>query len=173
MASKWEWLQGKFPKLAPEQGWQERIDTILNSPAFPGLKGMVRDLPNPQIVDRYNLARKHKEELEAQVSALNLEIEAYTFLLGERYEDEGVTSKKFADGSTITITVEPYPQVKPEGKEDFLNWIKSEGMESMLTLPYQTMASMVKARLEGGQMLPPGVDVFLRSKLSRRAGKKE
>jgi hypothetical protein len=195
MSGKWDWLRSKFPKLQPESTYQDKVEQILNAiiecpcphtklgrgdslevdKHEPGCRGdkPLRKLPTAEVETLYNKVRKGKEDLDAQLSKANLELEALTQLIVERYEDDGVTSKKLKDGTSLGVSVEPYPTVIPEKKDEFLAWVKAEGMESLLSLNYQTMAKIVKARLESGQLLPPGIDVFCRNKLTRRGGKKE
>lgn len=174
MASKWDFLRGKFPKVPLEATYQMKIDAVLDSAVdaenLPGIR--VRDLSDQELKDRYIKVRDQLDKITAEQKALDLEKEAYTKLFAERFEEAGEASKTFADGVSIGITPDPYPYVKDQ--ELLTAWIKAKGLESILTLNYQTMASMVKERLEGkvNEGLPDGVDVFMKDKLTCRGRSK-
>lgn len=169
---KWSKLKDIYPKMPVDAGYQEKVDAILNSEApadvlTPGdKKGLaVRDLSDFQVEALYNRARDKKESLEALVSIKTLEIEALVRLLVDRFEASGETSKTFEDGCSLRLADEPFPTVTDSGK--LRAWIIKKNMEDMLTLNFQTMKSMVKACLADGHPLPDGVDVFMKTSLTR------
>jgi len=131
----------------------------------------IRELTDEQLKDVYLAARDKQDALAEESKAVGLEVEAYTRLLAERMEDRGEAAKTFLDGVTLSVTIEPYPIVKDS--EALLKWVKAQDMEAMLTLNYNTMASLIKERLEGkvNEPLPDGIDVFLKTKFSCRGRK--
>lgn len=172
---KWQFLKDKFKRMPLEATQQQLIDAVLDapapdsvlSPADKALGGMtVRCLSDFQLQKLYLAARDRSDILTAEASALVVEIEAYTRAFIDRFEEAGEFNKTFADGVQIGISVEPYPSVKD--KPVLYQWIKDTDQSELLTLNYQTMVSIVKSKLEAGQPLPPGVDVFLKDKLTCR-----
>ena len=194
MASKWDWLRGKFPKVPLEATYQMKIDAVLDSTTCPGIEitsgefsgctggkdcpvcaGKVRrvfELTDQELKDRYVKVRDRLDKITAESKALDLEKEAYTKLFADRFEEAGEANKTFADGVSIGITPDPYPFVKDQAA--LRAWVKAHDMEEMLTLNYQTLASLVKERLEGkvNEPLPDGVDVFMKDKLTCRGRSK-
>lgn len=186
-AQKWSFLKGLYPKLGidPDQRaiyqafWDSPADALVtysiekveHSGKDDALR--VKDMDNENLCERYNKARILKDKFDAVSSILDGEIQAMTRLFVERFEDDGVTSCTFDSGISIGTSEEPYPQVKDKVK--FLAWIHEKGLAGLLTLNPQTMASLVKDRLIGkvNEPLPPGVEVFMKPKLTRRGGGKE
>jgi hypothetical protein len=70
-------------------------------------------------------------------------------------------------GYTFAPKVEPAARV--EGVEDFDAWVRETHPE-LLSVHHQRLQSLVKARLEENEALPPGVVVNVRTSLSRRKG---
>jgi hypothetical protein len=158
-----------YPKTPIEATSFDRINEVLNAPAFPNdphNKMRVRDLNNTQLKDLYVVARKAADELEAKTSVIETQIAALNYMFVQRMEEDDVTSLPFTDGVTLGASVEPYPNVID--RTALTTWIKSTGQEDLLTLNYQTLASIVKAMLLEGKPLPPGVDVYMKDKLSAR-----
>ena len=177
---KWSFLKGKYPKVPLDGEYIKKVDAILDTLAPADILGpeeadmpiTIRNLSDFQLTKLYCKARDRSDELNAELKVLGLEIEAYTRCFVERFEEAGEISKDFADGVSIGIGVEPYPYVKDQ--QALMGWIKERGMEAVLTLNYQTMASLVKERLEGkvNEPLPAGVDVFMKDRLTCRGRSK-
>ena len=176
---KWSKLKGSYPKAPIDGTILDKIAAVLDAPAPAEVTSMleiakgfrIRDLSDFQIVQLYNSKRQYKDNLEAQIKVLNLEIDAFTSLLVERFDEAGVEKATFDDGTTISINTEPYPYVTSQPA--LLKWVRDNELEEMLSLNYQTMASLVKDCITNGKKLPDGVDVYLRDKLSRRGGKEK
>jgi hypothetical protein len=171
---KWAFLKGTYATLPIEPNQQALLDAIWNTLSDPAdeFSTLVKDLSNQDLCEWYNARRMKKEELEKQVSQLENEIFAATRLYIDRFEEDGITKQAFTNGIEIAIQEEPYPFVTD--KQKLKAWIKSTGLEDLLTLNSQTMASLVKERLSGkvNEPLPDGVDVFMKSKLIRRGSAK-
>lgn len=144
---------------------REVLDALEN-PDEPKDSMRVRDLPNTELKDLYVKARKAKDALDVQVSLLETQIAAYTYLFVQRMEEDDVTALPFTDGVQLGSSVEPYPNVKDRAA--LYGWIKETGQEDLLTLNYQTLASITKQRLLEGEPIPPGVEVFMKDKLTAR-----
>lgn len=123
------------------------------------------------LANALDAARDEKARLEDLSAFQEMLVYGITRMLVDRFEEENKTSTSFNDGSSLGISVDVYPFVKD--KDALRAWIVAEQMADMLQLNFQTMTSMVKERLENGKDLPPGVDVFLKDKLSRRGKPKK
>lgn len=170
MAGKYEAFRKLYPKAPLEADAFDRINTVLDGPIDPmaevGNQLRVRDADNTQLCEMYVAIRKQIEGLEAALSVFETQKAALTYLFTNRFEEDDVTSMKFANGVTLGESVEPLPNVKD--RQLLIDWIKSTGQEELLTLNYQTLASITKQALLEGKPVPPGVEVFMKQKLTAR-----
>jgi len=165
MAGKYEQFRKQYPKAPIEATAFDKINAVLDAPVGEGAMRL-RDLDNTDLCDFYVHVRKQLDDLEAQKSVLEVQKAALTYLFTNRFEEDDVTSMKFANGVTLGEAVEPLPNVKD--REALIGWIKSTGQEDLLTLNYQTLASITKQALLEGKPIPPGVEVFMKQKLNTR-----
>jgi hypothetical protein len=170
MAGKYEAFRKVYPKAPIESDAFDRINTVLDGPldntVEVGNQLRLRDADNTQLCEFYINVRKEIDELEAHLSVLETQKAALTYLFTNRFEEDDVTSMKFANGVTLGESVEPLPNVKD--RQQLINWIKETGQEELLTLNYQTLASITKQALLEGKSIPPGVEVFMKQKLTAR-----
>ena len=167
MASKWATFRKLYPKAPIEATAFDAMNAVLDAPAFQGEDTTrVRDLNNTQLKGLYVQVRQQIDELDAKLSVLNVQKNALTYLFTERFEEDDVTSMKFDDGVMLSEAPEPYPNVKD--RATLIAWVKETGQEELLTLNFQTLASMCKQLLLDGKPIPPGVDIYMKSKLSAR-----
>lgn len=173
---KWAFLKGKYPTIPMDADWMSKIDMVLDTEIERGesdddfaSKVTVRDLSDAALARRYNEVRGAKDELEAKVAVMNIEIAAYQRLFEQRFEDEGISSKLFEDGTRVTIS--PEPQVQIEDRAAILEWIHETGQQELLTFNSSTMAALVKNCILEGKVLPPGVNVNMSSRFSRTGSK--
>jgi len=159
---KWIGLKGKYDKLPIDQGYREKQDEYLNTLLEEGLTPA--QLDDFGVAKLYNAAKLAKAAAETVVKFYELRKDALARLMADRFEEDGKTSTSFTNGGSMRITPDVYPTVSDPNK--LLVWIKANNLESVLTLNYQTLASMVKQRLTEGKSLPDGVDVFLKDKLT-------
>lgn len=162
---KYAAFKSLYPKVPFEASAFDKMREVLDVPVDEG-EMRVRDLPNTELKDLYVAARREKAALEIDLSLLETQIAAYSYLFVQRMEEDDVTALPFTDGVSLGSSVEPYPNVKD--REALYKWIKESGQEDLLTLNYQTLASITKQRLIDGESLPPGVEVFMKDKLSAR-----
>lgn len=168
---KWSALKDKYPKLPIDADYQAKIN-LIHGTKYKS-ESMAEGKPLKEFTDSeleafYNATRDVIEKLAEKVAIATLELEAATRLFVDRFEDAGVTSMKFDDGYTISISDEPYPTVRD--RVAFRAWVKKKKMEDMLTMNYMTMSTLIKERLSGmvKEALPNGVDIYMKTKLSRR-----
>src|SRR4051812_48231660 len=115
MAGKYETFRKLYPKTPIEATAFDKINTVLDASAYPGdvhNKLRVRDLDNTLLCDLYVRLRKQIDKLEADLSVLETQKAALTYLFTNRFEDDDVTSMKFSSGVTLGESVEPLPNVK-------------------------------------------------------------
>lgn len=172
---KWSQFKDAYPRVPLDAERQVKINAVLESEHTTGningvedVKTKLKDMPNHLLSAIYGRLRDKKDHHNAELSVLELEIEAITQVFVERFEDEGISSQRFDDGVLISIADAPYPVVKD--KLALREWIDKSGLSDILTVNYQTLASLVKERLSGAvnESLPDGVDVFMKTTLSRR-----
>lgn len=188
--SKWAMLKGQFPKLELDSDYTYKIETVLNAPVpLEDAKSFairfssdvteyitttpLRALDFQTIVKLYNCYREQKEELENLLSVAQLKLEATERMIEEHYEANDLLTQKFDDGSSITVS--PDPVVTVEDQQVFYAWVK-EDPERIATYKLaeyihpQTAKAQIKALLEVNKPKPPGIAVFVQSKLTRRSG---
>lgn len=129
-------------------------------------KGTVTDRSAAALARAYHDARVKKDALEDQVSSLNVEIEALVQLLDQAYEEEGVQTIKLENGASVAAEPEPYAAVLD--REALRAWTVAQGLERLLSLPWQTTNSMTKEALLAGRPLPDGVEAFSKPKFVLR-----
>ncbi len=153
---KWQNLRGTIEKFQQEPGWQQAID--LEKTRFAGFSKL-------QLCGELNDEDLAKKRLEDELHQVNTRREALNQLILDRLEADGDQNIKNAFG-TFWISDEPYSKVAD--KQQYLRWIGEQGLEALLSVPYPTTNAQVKARLEAGQELPPGIEVFIKSTVRRR-----
>ena len=154
---KWQSLKETYPKLprAAELDAEREKHANLN---------------DTDLINFYDYQKHSKELLEKELRAVNLSLDALTSILVDRWEDKGLQTVKLADGSSVGLLDEPYPQVTD--KEKLNAWCEANGLKESLNLQWQTLKSVVKNRLENGEVLPPGVEIYMKTSISRRGVKK-
>jgi hypothetical protein len=167
MARKYETFRKLYPKAPIEASAFEKINIVLDSSAFPedpSSKLRVRDLDNTQLCEIYVTLRRSIDELEAKLSVLEVQKAALTYLFTNRFEADDVTSVKFSNGITLREGIEPLANVKD--RDALHKWINETGQAELFTVNYQTLNSVVKQMLLEGKPIPPGIEVFMKQKLS-------
>lgn len=182
---KWGFLKGKYPAAPLDGDRFAKMSAILDSVAPTDLvspdeaekKFTLRQLSDFQLNRYITNRRTLKARIEAQLDLTKLELEAVEREIYKRFDDTGKDNTRFEDGVLLSKSEEPYPVVTDEAA--LLAWIKTNQLEDILSLNWQTMKTMVKEILlpEKGKdqkfsTLPPGVDVFYKQKLRRSGGAK-
>lgn len=175
---KWSQFKDAYPRTPLDAERQDKINAVLNSEHEMKVgehlgvdlttPTKIKDMPDAMLAAIYGKLREKKDFHNSEISVLELEIEAITQLFVQRFEDEGIQSQRFEDGVLISISDAPYPVVKD--KLALREWINKNDLTDLLSVNYQTLASLVKERLSGAvnESLPDGVDVYMKTTLSRR-----
>jgi hypothetical protein len=150
---KWSGLKDKFTAFVQDPTYQQKVD--LEKKTLAKLSRVLR-------CAKYAAFKRLKEAAEDEIEKLNVKLEALSQLLVDDLEGEAET-KITNDTGTFSIKDEPYPSVKD--KLAFHAWVRSSGQEEILTVNYMTMSAIVKAKIEAGEEIPPGVDVFIKTSI--------
>ena len=157
---KYKDVTPNLPRFQEESKYQDRVNDKKAELQKDGI------IPTPQLVRQYIAARAEADRIKDELSAANLLIAAYTQLLAEAYDEEGVSSMKVVvglKGATVRLQIEPYASVKD--KDAFRQWCLDNDLGNSLQLPWPSTNSITKERLLGGLPEPDGVEAFQKPKL--------
>lgn len=113
------------------------------------------------LVNKYIELRDEKNKIEAMLKDVNVDLDAIEGLVAEHFERNGIEQVRSTDG-LVSVYVEPYTSV--QDPDALREWCIKEGLARSLTLPWQTVNSLTKQRLEDGLPEPTGVTVFAKTK---------
>ncbi|MCG3775748.1 MAG: hypothetical protein JW395_2592 [Nitrospira sp.] len=133
---------------------------VLNDALILAIGGEIRGSKLAQI---FANVRKIKSQFEAQEKVTNVLIEAYKQILVDQYEVEGVRSLGLASGGTVRIDSEPHGSVVD--RDANRKWAIENGLENLLSLPWQTVNALTKKALLAGEEPPDGVEATNRPKI--------
>jgi hypothetical protein len=133
---------------ALQTDWEALLQSVVGT-----LGGGIKTM---KLVKAYGLARELKDGVAVMASQANLLCDALEQFLKEAYEAEGLTSLN-VDGLG-TLSINPQPVGKVIDKDAFRQWCMANGYEEALSLPHQTMSSIVRERLLEGHAMPPGIE---------------
>ena len=119
-------------------------------------------LTSPSMALLYRNLRQEKEELERTLYDINIDLNAITQMLVDRYEIDGITGTTLDTGERVDIRYEPYAVV--EDKEKIWNWCRENGYEREMQLSWNTLNAIMKERLLKGEPEPDGVRAYTRVK---------
>lgn len=183
---KWSNLKDKFAKFVQEPEYQQKVSVekaVLTARGFTPqawadnievlravLDSMVdntdQSLDPVTVPDRAAwfkamvVAKQIKDLAEDIEKVVNLRLEALDQILVDNLEGED-ESKIVNSLGTFSLVDSPYPKVAD--KPAFLGWVRETDQEEILSVNYQTMAAIVKAKIEKGEELPAGVEVFIKT----------
>jgi hypothetical protein len=124
-------------------------------------------------VSIYAQVRADKELMEAAVSAMGVELTAVEQLLIASQEqgdsdwgaygasDRGI---KMTDGDALRVQPEVFAMVR--NKNDFRDWcFKNETLKANMELPEKKTNDLIKSLLLNGKSEPPGIEVYVRTRI--------
>ena len=114
----------------------------------------------------YKRLRKAKDEAASRVSALNVDIAAVEQLAWDALEDAGLDSVKITGGGSFGVADDI--TVAMEDRVAFLDWIRENDLEGLMSVNASTISTLVKERIAAKEDLPPGVRVGAYKKTSFR-----
>jgi hypothetical protein len=159
---KYSQLKGKIAQFTQPDDWQQKIDKLKKELAL-GKKKTV------ELTGIFDVARQKKEALQEQISEVNTELEAVQQVLLAQLEEQDITSLKDTAGNTFFVKDDPYCSIEDRGL--FNAWVKETGQEDLFSVNYQTVSAITKDALVNAKALPPGVRVFMKSSIQKRAAK--
>jgi hypothetical protein len=165
---KYSHLKDQLTKFSGEVEYQDRVNAEKDR-----IKTLL--LEDGKSINPSNLgdvlveARQEKDRLEGLVKVENLTIAAMEQMLVEQMEASDYASLKLANGISLSIKDDVYCQVG--NKKLFYDWIEETGQQALLTVNYQTMASMTKTSLIDGKPIPPGINTYFKQGITVRGAK--
>jgi hypothetical protein len=166
---KWTAFRSKLPKLELEPSYLEKVNAsklrLLGATSG-------EDANVNRLASLYAERKWRKDDLEAEISAINTDLEALSQLLVDRFEAEQQQSVQLNNGATVYLKDTVYPTVT--NKEELMAWIKKNKMEAVLSVHHKTLQGITSERLQDGKAAPPGVSCFLKTSAAvRRSGRNE
>lgn len=110
-----------------------------------------------KVARAYGLSRKLKDAVSAAEAHANLLVAAMEKFLAEAFEAEGTTSMQIEGIGTVSCNAQPKGKVVDPIL--FRKWCEENGYQDALGIPWPTMNSLVKARFDKREAMPPGVEV--------------
>jgi hypothetical protein len=150
---KWSNLKEKLVKFVEEPKYQQRIDAMKPLYQPKGREGMFKELAALKV---------KKEKVEEQLKDINLRVAAIDQLLVTDLEGANEAAVKTKLG-TFSLKDSPYPKVVDQRK--LLEWVHDNKLDEILTVSYQTMAAMCKDRLQKGEDVMDGVEVYMKTSI--------
>lgn len=133
----------------------------------PALKAFIEGAGDKRWASQYALIYKYlrdvKEELEAQLSNVNLVIEAYGSLLDAQLEVEGTSGVPLDNGWSVRVQKEPYTKIVD--KDAFRKWCIANGYENEMQIMWQTANGICKELLLEGEPNPDGTELYSKPKI--------
>jgi hypothetical protein len=150
--------------------WSHLVGKLKDKPVDPSYEqALMARVDELMAEEKQTLALNYEDneqdiaDLEKDVKDRKFEQEAILAAMTRKFKDEGLESAVIA-GHRWTPVPDPYASVKDRAA--FLEWAEQH-MRENLQLPWQTLNATVKAALEVGDELPPGVEVFLKRGFKR------
>jgi hypothetical protein len=109
---------------------------------------------------------KAREEAIKSDKAKLSEIEAELIEAMETYDMKSIRT---TDGVLVTSVATAYPRIIAEQKGEAYQWLKERGYyDDLATINGNTIKGWLKARLEAGEEVPPGTEMFIKNSISVR-----
>jgi hypothetical protein len=166
---KYAHLIHKLPKIVSTEPteYQDKIELLKAQ-----LQHSLTEISPVEYARVYRETLNAKAELEAEVYAANMQLEALSQLLiesQERQEDgwglygSPETTLRLANGDSVRVQPEPYTTT--ENRDLTRDWFIQEGLTRLLSVPWQTLNTYNKERLLHGAPEVPGTKIYVKTKL--------
>lgn len=154
----WSNLKGVLPEKVEDAGFEEKVLEKLDS---------LKDQSFKTLAERYDVLVVEEEKASLEEDARNVEYEALSRLMVKGLESTGSDIWR-GDKATFSSKHDIYPTV--EDKAALKKWVKSQGLEDLLTLAHGTLKSECTEALGpgGSGVLPDGVKVYIKTSINRR-----
>lgn len=165
MASKYANVISSLPRFTDTKpDYQERVNVIKTE--IRGAEGFV--FSSSSLAACYASVRADKEALQEELSSVQSRLTALEQLMTDQFEAEGTARIVLATGESVSVQVEPYAQVVD--KDANRVWAIANGMERLLSLPWQTVNKLTKDAILAGESEPDGVTCYAKTKIVLRRG---
>jgi len=152
---KYAHIVAKLPRFEGEDvGFQEKVNAVAKAIREDARNNGIR-LGSAELARAFAAQRAEKERIEEELKDANLHLGAIKNLLIDQFEQEGATSIKLDNGSSVVAIYEPHAVVKD--KQAFRRWCIANGYENEMVLPWITTDGLVKELLLKGEAEPEGV----------------
>lgn len=121
-----------------------------------------------QIAAKYSAKREEKDKVSAEEKRIAVHVEALERILIKRLEEDGATGISLP-GWGFSLKDEPTASVT--NVDDFLKFIRENGMEHLLTVHANTRKAIAVERFNNGIPETPGLALKLRTTIDRRKKK--
>lgn len=134
--------------------WSE--ETIQRkSEEFATIAGEYQSLNFNGLEEKYRDLKDTKGTLDASLKAVNQRLAVIESIFADRFAEEDIKSMNFDSGHRVTVRFET--PLRTEDKTAFVEWLKSTGLESELTIYDARLKSISKGHLAETGSLPPGI----------------
>ena len=113
---------------------------------------------------QYAELRKQKDELEAELSTIQVDLDAVTQMMEAQFEVEGIDSMRMPGVGKVRLEPGIYPKVTdPEKFRQFC--LADPDLSKKLTLHSSTAQSLIRKMLLAGEPEPPGTEAVVYNKV--------
>lgn len=156
---KWSALDGKYPDLPVAGKYGEKLHARTDELAA---------LPFVELTAAYDAAHLAKDAAEAAAKEAEFEKEAAARALSRAMKDLGL-ERCTVNGFNLSPSKEPYPNVTDKAA---LIGYMIETQPTNLLVHHGTLSALVKGAITGDNDMPPGVDIFMKTRFARtKAGR--
>lgn len=137
--------------MAKRSSWKDKKHTLdQRRDAVGNYLGEFGSFEDSDLLRKITELRDEDARLDVLKQQISEKLEAISQLLCDRWEPEGISSMN-VDGQTFSVFTKLY--VSAADKERYLQWLRANGMESLIQeqVAPKTTESLVRERLEEGQ----------------------
>jgi hypothetical protein len=115
-----------------------------------------------EVAERFKSLRDTKQELEAEVRAVNAELESVQAeLIADLIENES-TGFNYK-GNNFSLVIKEYPAAEPERKDELYKVMREQGFEDLFTINTNTLSATVRDLKENNDgQLPAWLDGLIK-----------
>lgn len=128
-----------------------------------------------ELTEKYVLLRTKKDQLEAQLAPINIEIEEIKAKIAEYFNSHNLKTVKYEDIGSITVKAPiPRPKFEKEDEAAVFEFVRKEGGSNLIkpTIHSSTFSSFIQELLEKGRELPLFIEVYYQPSLVYKPAQK-
>lgn len=151
----WSWLKGKYPSLSDAPEHDEVIAAAME---------VHRSKSIEELAAQANTIEDEKADVERTLAGINAELTAIERLMERAFEATSV-EKIVIGGYAFSPSLKPTAKITDPVA--WLAWVNEE-MPEILMVHAGKRDAIVALALEAGEDVPPGIEVNVRTSISRR-----